>query len=255
MDKKGFFRGIICMLCAWQVSTAQAKSIDEFERLKIAYPNHIEDVSFKYVAWKDGKRMLIRGDSSLLDHLASWVFKVDPSVGSIAKEDVLRDGYEPLFRKMYGGSPDAVKRNLVTIYWMPKVFGKQYPLKVTTINGVAEKLARISSELEKLPPSYYKYLANPAGSFYWRKVAGERYLSSHSFGIAMDINSHYSNYWLWDFQRSGRPITELTYQNKVPLKIVQIFEKEGFFWGGHWHFYDTMHFEYRPDLFVNSHQA
>ncbi|NUM57423.1 MAG: M15 family metallopeptidase, partial [Bdellovibrionaceae bacterium] len=27
------------------------------------------------------------------------------------------------------------------------------------------------------------------------------------------------------------------------------FESEGFIWGGKWNHYDTMHFEYRPELF------
>ena len=27
-----------------------------------------------------------------------------------------------------------------------------------------------------------------------------------------------------------------------------IFERHGFIWGGKWHHYDTMHFEYRPEL-------
>ena len=27
-----------------------------------------------------------------------------------------------------------------------------------------------------------------------------------------------------------------------------IFEKHGFIWGGRWYHYDTMHFEYRPEL-------
>ncbi|MEJ2663631.1 MAG: M15 family metallopeptidase, partial [Spirochaetia bacterium] len=28
------------------------------------------------------------------------------------------------------------------------------------------------------------------------------------------------------------------------------FEKYGFIWGGKWYHYDTMHFEYRPELLV-----
>ena len=27
-----------------------------------------------------------------------------------------------------------------------------------------------------------------------------------------------------------------------------IFEKHGFIWGGRWYHYDTMHFEYRPEM-------
>nr|WP_310556777.1 M15 family metallopeptidase [Flavobacterium sp.] len=34
----------------------------------------------------------------------------------------------------------------------------------------------------------------------------------------------------------------------MPQKIVAIFEKYGFIWGGNWTHYDTMHFEYRPEL-------
>ena len=31
--------------------------------------------------------------------------------------------------------------------------------------------------------------------------------------------------------------------------IVDAFEAEGFAWGGRWYHYDTMHFEWRPELF------
>lgn len=156
---------------------------------------------------------------------------------------------------MYGGSIKEVRQHLKTVYWMPHVYGKLYPLKVTTINGIDKKLQRISAALEKLPPSYFKYLARPAGSFYWRRVEGEDYLSTHSFGIAIDINSHYSNYWLWDYKKTRKPLNQLRHyklicHNRIPDKIVKIFAKEGFYWGGNWYFYDTMHFEYRPDLFA-----
>ena len=30
--------------------------------------------------------------------------------------------------------------------------------------------------------------------------------------------------------------------------IVDAFQKHGFVWGGKWLFFDTMHFEYRPEL-------
>jgi hypothetical protein len=34
----------------------------------------------------------------------------------------------------------------------------------------------------------------------------------------------------------------------MPEEIVAIFEKHGFIWGGKWYHFDTMHFEYRPEL-------
>ena len=72
-------------------------------------------------------------------------------------------------------------------------------------------------------------------------------MSAHSYGIAVDINIKWSDYWLW----SNRGVSEtdtISYKNRIPLKIVEIFEDYGFIWGGRWYHYDTMHFEYRPEL-------
>ena len=66
----------------------------------------------------------------------------------------------------------------------------------------------------------------------------------HSFGNAIDINIKFSNYWLNDLKAKGH----LNYKNVIPLEIVKIFEKHGFIWGGKWYHYDTIHFEYRPEL-------
>jgi len=78
----------------------------------------------------------------------------------------------------------------------------------------------------------------------------------HSFGMTIDINIKYSNYWRWavaDKTEDGkRPII---YKNRIPLEIVKIFEDNGFIWGGKWYHYDTMHFEYRPELIAISKAA
>ena len=44
-------------------------------------------------------------------------------------------------------------------------------------------------------------------------------------------------------------IRESRRRTTVPKEIVDVFEKYGFIWGGRWYHYDTMHFEYRPELF------
>ena len=41
---------------------------------------------------------------------------------------------------------------------------------------------------------------------------------------------------------------KIKYVNRIPKEIVKVFEKHGFIWGGRWYHYDTMHFEYRPEL-------
>ncbi len=38
------------------------------------------------------------------------------------------------------------------------------------------------------------------------------------------------------------------YVDRIPADIVAVFERHGFIWGGRWAHFDTMHFEYRPEL-------
>ena len=40
----------------------------------------------------------------------------------------------------------------------------------------------------------------------------------------------------------------IPYKNRFPLGLAGLFERYGFIWGGRWYHYDTMHFEYRPEL-------
>jgi hypothetical protein len=43
---------------------------------------------------------------------------------------------------------------------------------------------------------------------------------------------------------------DVLHRNRIPFEVVEPFEAEGFIWGGKWYHYDTMHFEYRPELFA-----
>jgi peptidoglycan L-alanyl-D-glutamate endopeptidase CwlK len=143
---------------------------------------------------------------------------------------------EDFFCRMYGYSKDEVYDNLDTLNWM----GKQV-IKVSKINGCIDSLKKINKEVMLLPDSIKEFLNPSAGCFNFRNIAGTERLSCHSFGIAIDINVKYSNYWRWN---KG----PYKYRNKIPYNIVEIFEKYGFIWGGHWYYYDTMHFEFRPEL-------
>jgi hypothetical protein len=144
---------------------------------------------------------------------------------------------------MYGKTSATVQQNLTTIDWCPNLVGQK--LQITKINGVDKHLAAVSAELDK--HSEWKDYLKSAGTFNWRVVSGTNRLSPHSFGIAIDLNTDYSNYWQWDCKCTDEN-TELSYKNQIPQGIVDIFEKHGFIWGGKWYHYDTMHFEYRPEL-------
>lgn len=153
--------------------------------------------------------------------------------------DAGRSRCEALFMKMYGASAEAVRKNLVPIEW----FGQK--VLFTQVNNADKQLRKVAAELEKLP-NIQKYLKS-SGTFYWRKVRGANRQSAHSYGIAFDIGIDYSNYWLWT-NPGAKETDKIKYVNRMPMEIVRIFERHGFIWGGRWYHYDTMHFEYRPEL-------
>lgn len=156
------------------------------------------------------------------------------------KHDIGRVRNHELLGKIYGSNKGEIERNLVRVKW---INGKT--LSFNSQNGAADALKRVVTKLNALikeDPKLKTYLDNPAGTYNYRKVAGENYLSAHSYGIAIDINYAKSHYWKHD--------KSMKYNNSIPLKIAETFESEGFIWGGRWVHYDTMHFEYRPEFFV-----
>ncbi len=66
-------------------------------------------------------------------------------------------------------------------------------------------------------------------------------------GIAFDIGVNYSDYWKWNNPDADES-AGIRYVNRIPKQIADIFHRHGFIWGGNWYHYDTMHFEFRPEL-------
>lgn len=157
------------------------------------------------------------------------------------------------FDQLYGTCQDAAMRShLVAVNWLPGVFGGSFRVVVTRLQGVARRVQAISNALEKLPKRFHRFLRKPGGGFACRFIAGTRRRSAHAYGIAIDIGTARADYWRW--RKRGRRINEKTlkeaYRNRIPLEIVSIFEAHGFIWGGRWRHFDTMHFEYRPELLL-----
>jgi len=151
---------------------------------------------------------------------------------------------EQFFLKMYGSSEAEAKKNLTEIIWCPKLVNQK--ITVTKTNGVDKQLLKISAELDE-HPELKRYLTDIGGTFLWRKIKGTTRQSMHSFGMTMDINTKYSNYWEWECKCTNEDVN-IAYKNQIPQVIIDIFEKHGFIWGGKWYHFDTMHFEYRPEL-------
>jgi len=146
---------------------------------------------------------------------------------------------EVFFNAMYGDcSHNGVHMRRVA--WMPGRGGGS--VLFTTTNGAADHLEAAIRDLEKLPPSMTRYLVPAGGTYNCRKIAGTQRRSMHSYGAAIDISTAYSDYWQWSGGETA------TWKNRIPMEVVEIFERHGFIWGGKWRHFDTMHFEYRPEL-------
>ena len=156
--------------------------------------------------------------------------------------------YAPLFKKMYGDCHSAgFVTNMTDVVWLPSKYGKS--LKFSKINGAAAQLQKVSDELDQLPDRFLDYMRPLQGTFNCRPIAGTDRPSAHGQGIAIDLAEAHTHYWLWSKpEADGR----IPYKNEMPWEIVRIFEKHGFVWGGKWYHYDTMHFEYRPEILANA---
>jgi len=250
---------------------------DDPRRFLRAYPVALKEIKNGVLVWRDGSRMpLITGtparsvvaapspEETGLTRMNDAAHRAWLAAKSLS--DMLRQPYRtgkmagppernhdpgrarhmPFFKKMYGDCRNGeVRAHLEAVRWLPE--RGRGTIRVTRINGVAARLRAVSAELAKLPRSFDRYLMPASGGFNCRQIAGTNRLSAHAFGIAVDIAIAPADYWRWA-QRTSGSRAEPLYRNRVPIEIVDIFERHGFIWGGKWFHFDTMHFEFRPEL-------
>jgi len=237
------------------VGPAGAGERDALDALVRAYPDLLAGYDSTDLMWRDGTRMpffdgrptksfaeMLR-HGSLLDQLRlPYPAGLTPAVVA-QDDDPGRIRNRAFFDKMYGDCwQGEVAPRLVSLVWLPRSWGRA--IRISAVNGVAERLAAVSEELDALPAAVKRYAYPPAGTYNCRTVADTGEPSMHSWGAAIDINAAHADYWLWH----GSVVTDGGPVDRIPLEIVAIFERHGFIWGGKWSHYDTMHFEYRPEL-------
>ena len=220
-----------------------------------AYPDALDQIEGSDLVWRDGTRMRV-DDGQGAKTFDDWLARPDikdmlaltypagqPATAPAKGFDPGRARNANFFEKLYGNCKRGeVEANLVAVVWLPKKYGRV--IAFNGRHGAAARLSAVSVRLDRLPPSYDKYLMPPAGTYNCRAIAGTDRASAHGYGIAIDISTKHAHYWRWP----GANGSALTYRNEIPIEIVDAFEAEGFIWGGRWSHFDTMHFEYRPEL-------
>ena len=224
------------------------------DNLVTAYPDALAGHDDKTLRWRDGTIMplsdgaegktfpeLLR-HASIADQLRIPYPRGPLATPPAVDADPGRFRNTAFFTKMYGDCQmGQVTPHLVSLAWLPKSWGKS--ISVTSLNGVDEQLRAVSAEIDALPENIKRAAYPIAGTYKCRAVADTGEPSPHGYGIAIDLNTAVSDYWYW--HPHDGPIV---YRNRMPEEIVAIFEKHGFIWGGKWYHYDTMHFEFRPEL-------
>ncbi len=241
-------------LVVW--ATGEARSLSETEvlaALVAAYPEALSRFEGRTLYWRDGTvseagddtlrpfEQMLRS-ATLFDQLRLRYPRGPLEATPALNDDPGRFRNVAFFRKMYGNCwRGEVQKHLVPVTWLAKSWGQT--IRATSVNDIAQKLAAISDEIERLPESIRRAAYPSAGSYACRPIVDTGQPSMHSYGAAIDLNFAFSDYWYW--QRAGGAIS---YRNRMPPELVEIFERHGFIWGGKWYHYDTMHFEYRPEL-------
>ena len=221
--------------------------------LRRAYPQITgiaADAQGQWLVFADGRRVLYAaapGYEAGGGQESEWVVSVRVSMAEpypleperpetpLGVSPGRRRSYD-LLQTLYGASPKAVGSHLV----QARLNGQHLHLSPAAAQAMNRADAILAPQVAQEPR--LKTLLKMDGGFAWRRIAGENRLSPHAFGIAFDISPGIATYWRWSKLRP-HPL-----QKSYPASIVAAFENEGFIWGGKWHEYDLMHFEYRPEI-------
>ena len=127
---------------------------------------------------------------------------------------------------------------------------------------IMENLALVEEQIyaaAKTDPQVQAWIngINTLEGWTWRDIAQTQSRSFHAYGLAVDILPKSlggkETYWLW-VPKKKPEWWNISYNERYhpPAAVVKAFETYGFIWGGKWLFFDTMHFEYRPEILILS---
>ena len=149
------------------------------------------------------------------------------------------------------GTRDESQANVRTITFLGK------PTKVhhyiVEILALVEERIQTAAKTDQQVRTWLSTITTEGWS--WRNVAESQSRSFHSYGVAVDLLPRSlggkQTYWLWsaDWREDW---WNVSYNERYhpPDAVIRAFENYGFVWGGKWFLFDTMHFEYRPEVMI-----
>ena len=192
---------IFALLALMLADIARADPATEaLDALVAAYPELLVRHDGQSVFWRTGTVMrasdgrteksfdLLLKDASILEQFHLTYPRGRSPTPPALNKDPGRFRNEAFFRKMYGDCHKGeVDQRLVTITWLLKSWGK--PVRVTDVNGVAEKLKAVSTEVDALPDALKRAAYPIAGVLACRSVRDTGRDSMHAYAAAIDLNA------------------------------------------------------------------
>jgi hypothetical protein len=126
--------------------------------------------------------------------------------------------------------------------------------------SIMEELAMVEEQIlsaAKTDPQVQQWInrLDSLTGWNWRSIADTQSRSFHAYGAAIDLLPRSyggrQTYWLWSAENYPA-WWAIPYERRShpPAAVINAFEEFGFIWGGKWLFFDTMHFEYRPEILI-----
>lgn len=155
-----------------------------------------------------------------------------------------------LASEFYGNmTEESIKEKLVEVLFLGKrIYVHEY---------IAEKLKNVSDKIlsQRKTKRVKNFLQNLAAvyGFNWRTIRNTVETSMHSYGLAVDVMAKNfggrNAYWKWAATVNDEwYLLKLSKRWHPPPEVVDAFISEGFIWGGYWTVWDTIHFEFSPEL-------
>ncbi len=227
--------------------------------LMMSYNNYITDIElsgkYVYLVMKSGERVIY--DDFLEKNFAEKLSNGDlqDSMELIYPLDfptkIAANNFDPgrvrsyeFLKAVYGKDKESIKSKLTIV---ETSLGKW---RFNKENNAASKFKEALDNVHSLilnNESIKEFVLPISGTYIFRKIANSNQLSMHAFGLAVDLASKRESYWLNASYEQGLKLLRL-----YPKQLVEIFESNGFIWGGKWAHFDLMHFEYRSELILKS---
>lgn len=157
------------------------------------------------------------------------------------------------FDALYDGKYQVrIEQNIVSMTFLGKCVNVHRDI-MPALSQVEKKILEVAGQNREMRD--FVDSIGSVGGYNWREIRDRQDRSFHSWGLAVDIMpkgwQEKNLYWSWisDWNPDWMLIP-LSQRWMPPKAVVDIFEQHGFVWGGKWMLWDTIHFEYRPELLI-----